>query len=242
MLHLGCGLDTRVFRIDPSATVRWYDVDLPDVIELRRQLYPARPGYEMIAASVADLQWLDSIPGDTPVLVVAEGLVQYLPVDDRGALFNRITEQFPSGEIIFDAYGRATTRGARPRAQASTNRLETVRANQGRPRDRGAGSPTQAGLGGVVPDAARDGPAPHPLEGPGVALSADGALGVVPKVDAALPLRVLTAIWRCHTPIEQALQFDSPKVRARLTRIGVQVKRNTLGKFLGKEYHAGKHG
>ncbi len=71
-------------------------------------LYPERPGYEMIATSVADLQWLDSIPGETPVLVVAEGLVQYLPVDDRGALFNRITEQFPSGEIIFDAYGRAT--------------------------------------------------------------------------------------------------------------------------------------
>jgi O-methyltransferase involved in polyketide biosynthesis len=108
VLHLGCGLDTRVFRIDPPATLHWYDVDLPDAIELRRQLYPERPGYEMIAASVADLQWLDSIPGDTPVLVVAEGLVQYLPVDDRGALFNRITKQFPSGEIIFDAYGRAT--------------------------------------------------------------------------------------------------------------------------------------
>jgi len=108
VLHLGCGLDTRVFRIDPPPTVRWYDVDLPDAIELRRQLYPERPGYEMIATSVADLHWLDSIPGDMPVLVVAEGLVQYLPVDDRDALFSRITEQFPSGEIIFDAYGRAT--------------------------------------------------------------------------------------------------------------------------------------
>jgi O-methyltransferase involved in polyketide biosynthesis len=109
VLHLGCGLDTRVFRVDPSATVRWYDVDLPEAIELRKQLYPERPGYQMIATSVADVRWLDSIPGDTPVLVVAEGLVQYLPVDDRDALFNRITEQFPSGEIIFDAYGRPTT-------------------------------------------------------------------------------------------------------------------------------------
>ncbi len=27
VLHLGCGLDSRVFRIDPPATVRWYDVD-----------------------------------------------------------------------------------------------------------------------------------------------------------------------------------------------------------------------
>jgi O-methyltransferase involved in polyketide biosynthesis len=108
VLHLGCGLDTRVFRIDPPPTVRWYDVDLPEAIELRRRLYPERPGYEMIATSVADPKWLDAIPGDKPVLVLAEGLVQYLPVDDRGALFKRITEQFPSGEIIFDTYGRAT--------------------------------------------------------------------------------------------------------------------------------------
>jgi O-methyltransferase involved in polyketide biosynthesis len=108
VLHLGCGLDTRVFRVDPAPTVRWYDVDLPEAIELRRQLYPERPGYEMIATSVADLRWLDAIPGDRPVLVVAEGLVQYLPESDRDALFARITEQFPSGEIVFDAYGRAT--------------------------------------------------------------------------------------------------------------------------------------
>jgi O-methyltransferase involved in polyketide biosynthesis len=108
VLHMGCGLDTRVFRIDPPDTVRWYDVDLAEVIELRRQLYPDRPDYEMITTVAGDLRWLDGIPGDRPVLVVGEGFVQYLPVDDRGALFNRITEQFPSGEFIFDAYGRAT--------------------------------------------------------------------------------------------------------------------------------------
>jgi O-methyltransferase involved in polyketide biosynthesis len=110
VLHLGCGLDSRVFRIDPPATVRWYDVDLPDVIELRRRLYPERHDYEMIRASVTDLHWLDGIPADRPVLVVAEGLVQYLSEKDAVALFNRITEQFPSGQIIFDVYSRLTVR------------------------------------------------------------------------------------------------------------------------------------
>lgn len=108
VLHLGCGLDSRVFRIDPLATVRWYDVDLPDVIELRRRLYPERHDYEMIATSVIDLRWLDGIPADRPVIVVAEGLVEYLPEKDAVALFNRITEQFLSGQIIFDAYSRLT--------------------------------------------------------------------------------------------------------------------------------------
>ena len=108
VLHLGCGLDSRVFRIDPSATVRWYDVDLPEVIELRRQLYPQRHDYELIASPVTDLHWLDGIPGDRPALAVAEGLVEYLPEGEAVALFTRITRQFPSGEIIFDAYSRLT--------------------------------------------------------------------------------------------------------------------------------------
>jgi O-methyltransferase involved in polyketide biosynthesis len=110
VLHLGCGLDTRVFRINPPPAVRWYDVDLPEVIELRRRLYPERHDYTLIAASVTDLPWLDQIPAERPVLVVAEGLVEYLPKDGAAALFNRITEQFPSGEIIFDAYSRLTVR------------------------------------------------------------------------------------------------------------------------------------
>jgi O-methyltransferase involved in polyketide biosynthesis len=109
VLNLGCGLDSRAFRIDPPATVRWYDVDLPDVIELRRLLYPQRHDYQMIASSVTDLPWLDAIAGDRPVLVLAEGLMQYLAWKDAIALFNRITGQFPSGQIIFDAYSRLTT-------------------------------------------------------------------------------------------------------------------------------------
>ncbi len=35
VLHLGCGMDSRVFRVDPPVSVQWYDVDYPDVIDLR---------------------------------------------------------------------------------------------------------------------------------------------------------------------------------------------------------------
>jgi O-methyltransferase involved in polyketide biosynthesis len=110
VLHLGCGLDTRVYRIDPPASVSWFDIDLSEVIELRAQLYEERRGYEMIAASVTDRSWLDAIPAGRPVLAVAEGLMMYLPEHEGIALFNRITAQFPSGELLFDAYSRLTTR------------------------------------------------------------------------------------------------------------------------------------
>ena len=110
VLHLGCGLDTRVSRISPGPQVRWYDVDMPDVIALRKQLYPERDGYQQISTSVTDLPWLDAIPGDTPVIVVAEGLVMYLHEKDGTALFRRITEQFPSGQIAFDGYSGSMIR------------------------------------------------------------------------------------------------------------------------------------
>ncbi|HYV45052.1 MAG TPA: class I SAM-dependent methyltransferase [Myxococcaceae bacterium] len=110
VLHLGCGLDTRVFRIDPGPEVRWFDVDFPDVIALREKLYPERAGYQRIGTSVTDLAWLDAVPGDKPVMVIGEGLFMYLPEPDGLALLRRIAEKFPSGELIFDAYSRSMIR------------------------------------------------------------------------------------------------------------------------------------
>lgn len=111
VLHLGCGLDTRVYRISPSATdVRWFDVDLPEVISLREQLYPDRSGYELIAASVTDPAWLDRIPSDLPVLVVGEGVVMHVPTAEVATLFNRIAQRFPSGQFCFDDYSAMTAR------------------------------------------------------------------------------------------------------------------------------------
>src|SRR5690348_14809756 len=58
VLDLGCGLDSRVFRIDPAPGHAWFDVDLPEVIAARQRLYPARAGHTAIGASVDDPAWL----------------------------------------------------------------------------------------------------------------------------------------------------------------------------------------
>jgi len=106
VLHLGCGLDSRVFRVDPSADVLWFDVDQEPVIELRRRVYPQRPGYELLATDATSLAWLERAPKGRPVLVVAEGFTMYLTPSSGPALFRRIVEAFPSGELIFDAYSQ----------------------------------------------------------------------------------------------------------------------------------------
>jgi O-methyltransferase involved in polyketide biosynthesis len=112
VLHLGCGLDSRVYRVDPPPTVRWFDVDYPEVIDLRRKLYPARTSYQMIASSLLEAGWLDEIPGDLPAMIVAEGVMMYLPADQGGPLLGRLAAHFPSGRMGFDALSRAGVRMA----------------------------------------------------------------------------------------------------------------------------------
>ncbi|MGV0643837.1 class I SAM-dependent methyltransferase [Mycolicibacterium sp. XJ879] len=106
VLHLGCGLDARAFRLDPGPGVEWYDVDYPEVAELRRALYPARDHYHVVPASVTDPAWLADIATDRPTLMIAEGLTMYLQPSDGVALLRRVVDGFPSGELQFDAYGR----------------------------------------------------------------------------------------------------------------------------------------
>ncbi|MEV4891853.1 class I SAM-dependent methyltransferase [Nonomuraea sp. NPDC055795] len=106
VLHLGCGLDSRAWRLDPGPGVRWFDVDYPDVIELREKLYPRREHYTAIGSSVTDLAWLEQVPADRPVLVVAEGLVYYLREDEGRALFHTIVERFPLGQFVFETLSR----------------------------------------------------------------------------------------------------------------------------------------
>jgi O-methyltransferase involved in polyketide biosynthesis len=110
VLHLGCGLDSRVFRVNPPSTVNWFDIDYPEVIDLRRKLYPERPDYRMIGSSLLDHDWLHEIPGNLPAMILAEGVMMYLPADGVGPLLARLTDHFPSGRIAFDAL---STRGTR---------------------------------------------------------------------------------------------------------------------------------
>jgi methyltransferase (TIGR00027 family) len=102
VLHLGCGMDTRAFRLNPPATVQWFDVDQPEVIALRRKLYDDAGGYRMIGSSVTDPAWLDEVPADRATLMVAEGLLMYLTGSQVRALLQRITDRFGGGELSFD--------------------------------------------------------------------------------------------------------------------------------------------
>jgi len=56
----------------------------------------------MIGSSVTDPQWLDQVPTGRPTLVVAEGLLMYLPESEVRKLLQRLTDRFDRGEMLFD--------------------------------------------------------------------------------------------------------------------------------------------
>jgi len=103
VLQVGCGMDSRVFRVDPPAGVEWYDVDYPDVIDLRRQLFPERSAYHQVGAGLDDLHWLDEVPRERPGLLIAEGVLHYLDKAEVKALLNAVVAHFTGGQMIFDA-------------------------------------------------------------------------------------------------------------------------------------------
>ncbi|HNT74871.1 MAG TPA: class I SAM-dependent methyltransferase, partial [Anaerolineae bacterium] len=112
VLQLGCGLDTRFWRVD-NDRVTWYDLDMPPVADLRRRFFTETERYHLIASSVTDLAWMNSVaPTTQPVLVLAEGLLMYLDEADIRRLVLRLRETFPGCRLIADVFSRMTARTA----------------------------------------------------------------------------------------------------------------------------------
>ena len=110
VVQLGAGLDSRVWRVDPGPGVTWYDVDYPDVIDVRRKIFPGRDNYHMIDCSVTAPEWLHQIRPDLPTLIVAQGLTMYLQPDEGHALFRRVTDHFDSGIVVLDTHNSYAVR------------------------------------------------------------------------------------------------------------------------------------
>lgn len=102
VVNLGCGLDARITRVDPPRTVRWFDLDFPEVIAVRRRYYSDRPGYTMVPGSITESGWSDRIPTDGPVLATAEGVFEYLTREEVAGVLRTFTGRFARGALVFD--------------------------------------------------------------------------------------------------------------------------------------------
>jgi O-methyltransferase involved in polyketide biosynthesis len=105
VIYLGCGLDSRFERLD-NGQVEWYDLDLPEVIGLRRKLLGDADGrYHLLAYSALDPAWMDNVNNQFhPTLFLAEGLFMFFDQAQVMNLVLALKDRYPTSELIFDAF------------------------------------------------------------------------------------------------------------------------------------------
>jgi len=106
VVHIGCGLDTRFERVD-NGRVEWYDLDLPDVIALRRKLVGGEGArHHFLDCSVLESAWLDTVSAhrQRPFLFLAEGVFMYFEGAQVKSLVLALRGRFPGAELVFDAF------------------------------------------------------------------------------------------------------------------------------------------
>jgi O-methyltransferase involved in polyketide biosynthesis len=103
IVNIGCGFDTTFDRVD-NGKINWYDLDLPDVIDLRRRFIPEDERRKFIASSFLDYEWFDQLKVKENILFVAAGVLCYFEEHQIKDFFMKIADSFPNSEMIFDAF------------------------------------------------------------------------------------------------------------------------------------------
>lgn len=105
VVEIGAGLNTRFDRLD-NGRCRWFDLDLPDSIAMRRQVVADRDRCTMIAGSILDTDWYDTVAdGPGPHLFVSEAVFLYLSGDQVRNAIAQLAERFEGSLIAFDIGG-----------------------------------------------------------------------------------------------------------------------------------------
>lgn len=105
IVNIGAGLDTRFFRCDNKKII-WFELDLPEVIRLRRQFFNETERHRFISASLTDEEWMRDLPvKNHPLLFIVEGVLMYLEEEDVKKFFSSIADFFPNADVLCEIAG-----------------------------------------------------------------------------------------------------------------------------------------
>lgn len=104
VVYLGAGLETAYDRLsDRLPGVRWYEVDLPEVIEARRTVFGTREREVTIPDDMFDMGWVREVDATLPTLLVVSGVFQYFHEEQVMGFIRSCGKAFPKAEMILDA-------------------------------------------------------------------------------------------------------------------------------------------
>lgn len=106
VVEIGTGLNTRYERTD-NGRARWFELDLPDVIELRRAFFADTSRRTTIAASVTDEAWAETVATNSggPYFFAAEAVLPFLTEADVHHVIDLLAGHFPGSTLALDTAG-----------------------------------------------------------------------------------------------------------------------------------------
>jgi O-methyltransferase involved in polyketide biosynthesis len=95
IVEIGAGLNTRFERVD-NGEVRWFDLDLPDSMKLRKQFFEETERRKFMTASALETDWIASVKAVSaePCLFLAEGVLMYFNEHQVKQLFANLLSIF----------------------------------------------------------------------------------------------------------------------------------------------------
>ena len=112
ILHLGCGLDSRVHRVGTEGHA-WFDVDFPEVIQERRRYYTDSESYHMVSGDIRQKEWLQEMETGKRAIIVMEGVSMYLTFPELQEVFKKLQEQFDEICLLMDCYTTLAARASK---------------------------------------------------------------------------------------------------------------------------------
>lgn len=105
VVNIGCGLDQTGRTVD-NGKCKIYNIDFPNIIEIREELLETGDREYNIASDIKDEGWMDEIDKDNGVIIFAAGVFHYLSTDEVRDLVLKMIDRFPKGRLIFDTIGK----------------------------------------------------------------------------------------------------------------------------------------
>ncbi len=102
IVNIGCGMDTTFSRID-NGKIIFYELDLPDVIALRKNFYEDSPRHISISSSFLDTEWFEKIKVRDGLLFLAGGVFCYFEEEQIKTFFIQAADYFKNCDFFFDA-------------------------------------------------------------------------------------------------------------------------------------------
>lgn len=102
VVFLGAGLETAYNRIN-NTEARFYQVDLPNVINTREKVLGAADNEKLIAGDMFSLEWTKEIDLSLPTMLVVSGVYQYFTESKIIEMITKMKSLIPKGELVFDA-------------------------------------------------------------------------------------------------------------------------------------------